>query len=113
MGFPQLESRIPCPVMALGRLKLDRAAGDTVPLTGPTAHQAAVFKPLPIVGEGDDGGALRHGMIDAATQPPASKLHALERFTHGARRARTRSSELELGSSTVQGGRQKSVGPHL
>lgn len=98
--------------MAIGRLKPDRAAGHTVPVTGFNLGQAAIISsiPIPNVGEGDDGGAIESR--PDATQPPlSSKLHALERLTNGVRRARTRSPELERGF-TVQGSK-KSVGPHL
>lgn len=102
--------------MAAGRRKPDtRAVGDTalVTTTGSTASagQAAIIIPsqLPIVGEGDDGSIV----AGHPTQPPSqSKVHALQRLTHGVRRAaRTRSSEL-AGGFTLQGS-QKSVGPHL
>jgi hypothetical protein len=67
-----------------------------------------------IIGERDDGDDHPIEHQAAATQPPSlSMVHALERFTEGKRRARTRSPELEEGFADAVPGSKKSVGPHL
>jgi hypothetical protein len=104
--------------MAVGRRKPDtRAVGDTALVTtGSTAPaaagQAAII--FTIIGERDDGDDHPIEHQAAATQPPSlSMVHALERFTEGKRRARTRSPELEEGFADAVPGSKKSVGPHL
>jgi hypothetical protein len=105
--------------MAVGRRKPDtRAVGDTALVTtgstAPTAAagQAAII--FTIIGERDDGDDHPIEHQAAATQPPSlSMVHALERFTEGKRRARTRSPELEEGFADAVPGSKKSVGPHL
>jgi hypothetical protein len=107
--------------MAVGRRKPDtRAVGDTALVTtgstAPTAAagQAAIILTIDVVGERDDGDDHPIEHQAAATQPPSlSMVHALERFTEGKRRARTRSPELEEGFADAVPGSKKSVGPHL
>lgn len=95
-----------------------------MPVTGSSDFgQAAIITSLsgsvPVVGEGDDGGAIESRA--GATQPPpssSSKLHALGRLTNGVRRARAPPSELEGGFKVLTTGGShhlnlKSVGPRF